>query len=85
MAMYLAVVPEYVIMLIGRWSSDAFLVYLHPKVMQLTYYISSCTVEHYQHFYSIPMMDSVLANLAESHQTSHTRPLLPYHHPLVEA
>jgi hypothetical protein len=31
MAMYLAGVPEFTIMLIGRWSSDAFLRYIHRQ------------------------------------------------------
>jgi hypothetical protein len=32
MAMYLASVPVYTIMLIGRWSSDAFLCYIRKQV-----------------------------------------------------
>jgi hypothetical protein len=40
MAMHMAGVPIYTIMLIGRWSSDAFLIYLRPQVMQFTQHIS---------------------------------------------
>jgi hypothetical protein len=40
MAMYTADLPVYTIMLIGRWSSDAFLVYLCIQVMQFTQHIS---------------------------------------------
>jgi hypothetical protein len=72
MAMHLAGVPVYTIMLIGRWSSDAFLVYLRPQVMQFTQHISNRMVEHRQ-FYSIPTMDPV-ANSADPHQTTPSRP-----------
>jgi hypothetical protein len=36
MAMYLANVPVYTIMLIGRWSSDAFLHYIHRQVQEFS-------------------------------------------------
>jgi hypothetical protein len=38
--MHMAGVPVYTIMLIGRWSSDAFLIYLRTQVMQFTQRIS---------------------------------------------
>eukprot|EP00957_Ditylum_brightwellii_P170636 12988958-Ditylum_brightwellii.AAC.1 len=41
MAMYLANVPVFTIMLIGRWSSDAFLVYIRKQVQDFTKGISS--------------------------------------------
>jgi hypothetical protein len=72
MAMHLAGVPVYTIMLIGRWSSDAFLVYLRPQVMQFTQHISARMIEH-RHFFSIPTLDPV-ANAADPHQTSRSRP-----------
>eukprot|EP00957_Ditylum_brightwellii_P132687 10117726-Ditylum_brightwellii.AAC.1 len=36
MAMYLAGVPVYTIMLIGRWSSDAFLRYIWKQVQEFS-------------------------------------------------
>ena len=36
MEMYLAGVPVYTIMLIGRWSSDAFLHYIRKQVEQFS-------------------------------------------------
>jgi hypothetical protein len=60
MAMHLAHVPTYTIMLIGRWSSDAFLRYLRVQVMQFTRNISSRMIENH-HFFSIPTYDPVAA------------------------
>mmetsp|Transcript_52765 Transcript_52765/g.78637 ORF Transcript_52765/g.78637 Transcript_52765/m.78637 type:complete len:94 (+) Transcript_52765:186-467(+) len=40
MAMYLAGVPVYTIMLIERWSSDAFLHYIRKQVKEFTLGIS---------------------------------------------
>ena len=40
MAMYLANVPVYTIMLVGRWSSDAFLLYIRKQVQEFTKGIS---------------------------------------------
>jgi hypothetical protein len=41
MAMYLAGVPAFTIMLIGRWSSDAFLWYIHRQVQEFSAGLSS--------------------------------------------
>jgi hypothetical protein len=41
MAMYLSGVPAIVIMLIGRWSSDGFLLYIRRQVQEFSYGISS--------------------------------------------
>lgn len=41
MAMYLDEVPVYTIMLIGRWSSDAFLLYIRKQVEQFSHNVSS--------------------------------------------
>ena len=41
MAMYLSGVPAFVIMMIGRWSSDAFLRYIRRQVQEFSYGISS--------------------------------------------
>ena len=40
MSMYLAELPVYTIMLIGRWSSDAFLKYIQKQVEQFSLNIS---------------------------------------------
>ena len=41
MAMYLANVPVFTIMLIGRWSSDAFLLYIRKQVQEFTRGVSA--------------------------------------------
>ena len=41
MAMYLAGVPVYTIMLIGQWSSDAFLCYIWHQVQEFSSGVSS--------------------------------------------
>lgn len=41
MAMYLDDVPVYTIMLIGRWSSDAFLLYFRKQVEQFSHNVSN--------------------------------------------
>ena len=41
MAMYLARVPIYTIMLLGRWSSDAFLRYIRKQVKEFSDGVSS--------------------------------------------
>lgn len=72
MAMHLDGVPVYTIMLIGRWSSDAFLVYLRPQVMQFTQHIARRMIKH-QHFFSIPTLDPVAHELDPA-QTSRAAP-----------
>jgi hypothetical protein len=56
MAMHLAHVPSYTIMLIGRWSSDAFLRYIRVQVMQFAQNVSGRMITN-QDFYSIPHYD----------------------------
>ena len=63
-AMYLDEVPVYTIMLIGRWSSDAFLRYIRKKVEQFSHNVS-CRMIKNQHFTHIP----------HSRSTSHLDPL----------
>ncbi len=41
MAMYLASVPAFTIMFIGRWSSDAFLRYIRRQVQEFSAGVSS--------------------------------------------
>jgi len=45
MAMYLADVPIFSIMLIGRWSSTAFLNYIRKQVQEFSHGISSKMIE----------------------------------------
>ena len=53
MAMYLAEVPVYTIMLIGRWSSDAFLKYIRKQVEQFSHNVSRRMIQN-QHFSHVP-------------------------------
>jgi hypothetical protein len=51
MAMYLGECPVYTIMLIGRWSSNAFLQYIEKQVMEFRHNVSKKMLRfrHYQH------------------------------------
>ena len=53
MSMYLAEVPVYTIMLIGRWSSDAFLKYIRKQVEQFSHNVSRRMIQN-QHFTHVP-------------------------------
>jgi hypothetical protein len=53
MAMYLAGVPVYTIMLLGRWSSDAFLRYIRKQVKEFSKGISSRMIQN-ENFFTIP-------------------------------
>jgi hypothetical protein len=46
MEMYLAGVPVYTIMLIGRWSSDAFLHYIRRQVEQFSKDVAQKMLTH---------------------------------------
>ena len=50
MAMYLAGVPTFSIMMIGRWSSDAFLKYIRKQVEQFSHNISSRMLQNESYF-----------------------------------
>jgi hypothetical protein len=56
MAMYLDEIPIYTIMLIGRWSSDAFLAYIRKQVDQFTYNIAERMLKHLD-FRHLPLVD----------------------------
>ena len=45
MAMYLSGVPVFSIMLIGRWSTTAFLKYIRKQVQEFSHRISSMMIE----------------------------------------
>jgi hypothetical protein len=53
MAMYLAHVPVFTIMLLGRWSSDAFLRYIRKQVKEFSNGISSKMIQN-EHFFTVP-------------------------------
>jgi len=53
MEMYLAAVPVYTIMLIGRWSSDAFLRYIRKQVEQFSKDVAQKMLPH-RSFRTIP-------------------------------
>ena len=53
MAMYLNAVPVYTIMLIGRWSSDAFLKYIRRQVQQFSTGVSVRMIQT-PHFFTVP-------------------------------
>ena len=53
MAMYLDKVPIYTIMMIGRWSSDAFLRYIRKQVESFSHNVSKRMIKH-QFFRHIP-------------------------------
>jgi len=53
MAMYLGECPVYTIMLIGRWSSDAFLGYIRKQVMEFSHNVSKRMLK-FQNYRHIP-------------------------------
>ncbi len=53
MALYLAGIPVYTIMLIGRWSSDAFLLYIRKQVQEFSRNISNKMISN-ENFFTIP-------------------------------
>jgi hypothetical protein len=72
MAMHMAGVPVYTIMLIGRWSSNAFLVYLCTQVMQFTQRISIQMTEH-SNFYNVPCFN-LTVDKNDKHQMTQSHP-----------
>jgi hypothetical protein len=53
MAMYLAGIPVFTIMLLGRWSSDAFLRYIRKQVKEFSKGISDKMIQN-ENFFTIP-------------------------------
>jgi len=67
MAMYLAGVPIFLIMLIGRWSSLAFLKYIRKQVQEFSFGISSkmIKIQSFKHIntpYSTEIRDSIVGD-----------------------
>jgi hypothetical protein len=59
MAMYLNDVPVYTIMLIGRWSSDAFLRYIRRQVQQFSTGVSARMIRT-PHFFTVPDSSNII-------------------------
>jgi hypothetical protein len=57
MAMYLAGIPVYTIILIGRWYSNAFLLYIRKQVQEFSKGISQKMISN-EHFFTIPESSS---------------------------
>jgi hypothetical protein len=53
MGMFLAGTPVYTLMLMGRWSSDAFMHYIRKQVLKLSHGISSKMLT-FDEFYTVP-------------------------------
>jgi hypothetical protein len=53
MGMYLAGAPVYTIMLLGRWSSDAFMRYIRKQVISMSHGVSSKMIS-FEEFYTVP-------------------------------
>jgi hypothetical protein len=53
MGMFLAGTPVYTIMLMGRWSSDAFMRYIRKQVLSLSHGISAKMIT-YEKFFTVP-------------------------------
>ena len=62
MALYLGKVPTFSIMMIGRWSSDAFLLYIRKQVEQFSFNASKSMLE-YEDFYTTPDFCPTITNL----------------------
>ena len=57
MQLFLAKIPTYTIMLLGRWSSDAFLRYLRRQVLEFSRGLSEVMTEN--DFYTIPEIERI--------------------------
>ncbi len=60
MAMYLGECPVYTIMLIGRWSSNAFLWYIQKQVMEFNHNVSKKMLR-FRHYRHVPDYDHRIA------------------------
>lgn len=73
MAMYLAHTPVYTIRLTGRWSSDAFLLYIRKQVQEFSVGISEGMAQHDQ-FFTVPDRPAFEEPLTRSSGDSHHGP-----------
>ena len=70
MEMYLAGVPVYTIMLIGRWSSDAFLRYIRKQVEQFSKDVAQRMLTH-RSFRTIPDLAIRHVSIDDPRQRNH--------------
>jgi hypothetical protein len=70
MEMYLAGVPVYTIMLIGRWSSDAFLRYIRKQVEQFSKDVAQRMLTH-RSFKTIPDLTTWSVSNDDPRQRNH--------------
>jgi hypothetical protein len=72
MAMYLAGVPLFTIMLLGRWSSDAFLRYIRKQVKEFSIGISQKMILH-EDFFTVPLSSTGVSNSSNRPSKSDTQ------------
>jgi hypothetical protein len=70
MEMYLAGVPVYTIMLIGRWSSNAFLRYIQKQVEQLLRHVAKQMLT-FRSFRTIPDIAPCVVSIEDPQQRNH--------------
>ena len=73
MMAYLAKEPVYTIMLIGRWSSDAFLAYIEKQVKEFTKGVSTRMLLNNDTFYNVPLASETSHIHNNSSPTRHGR------------
>jgi hypothetical protein len=62
MEMYLAGIPVYTIMLIGRWSSDAFLRYIQKQVKQFLKHVSKQMIQFWSFWTFLDIVSHIVSN-----------------------
>ncbi len=72
MAMYLAGVPVYTIMLLGCWSSDAFLRYIRKQVKEFSKGISKKMLKN-DKFFTIPTISNINTIVKKNTSTTSSR------------
>jgi hypothetical protein len=70
MEMYLAGVPVYTIMLIGKWSSDTFLRYIRKQVEQFSWHIAKQMLTFWL-FQTIPEIAPQVVSIKDPRQRNH--------------
>ncbi len=71
MMMYLAKVPHYTIMMIGRWNSLAFLTYIEKQVMQFSEGVSKSMLQN-DTFFNVPTLPAAeLRNQVSTRSSPH--------------
>ena len=70
MEMYLAVILVYTIMLIGRWSSDAFLRYIQKQVEQFSKHVSKKMIQFWV-FRTMPDIAPCVVSNKDPRQRNH--------------